>query len=412
MLDCGWPACLSCLARAYYYHVRGRLTSEEAQAIAIFIGALFFADLADAVTSVFNAFEKMEYPAGLSTATEVGKVALGGLVLLPPLNLGFVGLSWVSLLMNVVQVIWLYAVMRSQLLPAQPGRRSIALELPLQLKMLRESYPLMINNLLATVYWRISVWVLFDLAGAVAVGIFSAGMKYVDGLNVIPAYFTLAIFPLMSRYARSSKEGVARAYRLAMQVLFITALPVTVFVTFAATPMISVLGGAAYLPDSAIALSIMFWSVPIGFMNSVTQYALIAVGQQRFLTWAFIIGVLFTGAANIIFVPRYGYRAAAAIMIPAELSLFICFSWAVQRHVARISWLKLCGAPLVAAVADAAVVGALQRVRIALVPALGAGFLAYLVLLAVLGTFRDPDLMMLWARLGARRLPWQRPATL
>jgi O-antigen/teichoic acid export membrane protein len=143
---------------AYYYHVRGRLTSEEAQAIAIFIGALFFADLADAVTSVFNAFEKMEYPAGLSTATEVGKVALGGLVLLPPLNLGFVGLSWVSLLMNVVQVIWLYAVMRSQLLPDQPGRRSITLELPLQLQMLRESYPLMINNLFASVCGSSSTW--------------------------------------------------------------------------------------------------------------------------------------------------------------------------------------------------------------------------------------------------------------
>ena len=28
----------------------------------------------------------------------------------------------------------------------------------------------------------------------------------------------------------------------------------------------------------------MIWSIPIGFVNSVTQYVLIAVNQQRFLT--------------------------------------------------------------------------------------------------------------------------------
>ena len=98
------------------YRAGGKLSGEEAQAIAIFIGALFFANIADAISSVFNGFEKMEYPAGLATAVTVGKVALGALVLLPPFNMGFVGLAWVSLVMNVVQVIWLYVVMQAKVL--------------------------------------------------------------------------------------------------------------------------------------------------------------------------------------------------------------------------------------------------------------------------------------------------------
>ena len=72
----------------------------------------------------------------------------------------------------------------------------------LQRHMLVESGPLMINHLLATVFWRISQFILFGAAGAAALGIYSAGVKYLDGLNVIPSYFTLAIFPLMSRYVR------------------------------------------------------------------------------------------------------------------------------------------------------------------------------------------------------------------
>jgi O-antigen/teichoic acid export membrane protein len=391
----------------YYYSLRGRLTVEEAQAIAIFVLALFFANIADAISSVFIAYEKMEYPASLSTAMTVGKVALGGLVLLPPFNMGFVGLTLVSLLMNILQVVWLYVILRREILPDQPVWSGYSLRL--QRKMLGESGPLMINNLLASVFWRFGVWILFDAAGAVAVGIFSAGLKYVDGLNVIPAYFTLAIFPLMSRYASTSKEGVVKAYRLALQLLLLIALPIAVFVTFAATPMIRILGGAAYLPDSATALSIMIWSIPIGFMNSVTQYALIAVGQQRFLTRAFIIGVVFTVTANVIFIPRYGYIAAAALMIPAELSLFIPFYWAVRRYVAPISWVSLCGIPFLAMALDAGVVYALTHLGFNLLLALASGAFMYLAALVIFGTFRSPDFAILWARFGWR-LPWLAPA--
>jgi O-antigen/teichoic acid export membrane protein len=53
--------------------------------------------------------------------------------------------------------------------------------------MVRVSGPLMINHLLATIFWRIDVWILFPLAGAAAVGLYSIGLKYIDGLNIIPS---------------------------------------------------------------------------------------------------------------------------------------------------------------------------------------------------------------------------------
>src|SRR5450759_897425 len=131
--------------------------------------------------------------------------------------------------------------------------------------------------------------------------------------------------------------------------LMIVALPIAVFACFAATPLVQIAGGTAFLPDSATSLSIMIWSIPIGFVNSVTQYVLIAVNQQRFLTKEFLIGVVFTTLANLILVPRYGSLAASAILIPAELSLFIPFAWAVHRYVAPMPWLALTGRPILGA---------------------------------------------------------------
>jgi O-antigen/teichoic acid export membrane protein len=394
------------------YRAGGQMSIEEAQAIAIFAAALLFANVADAISSVFNAFEKMEYPAGLATATTVGKVALGALVLLPPLNFGFVGLAGVSLVMNVVQVVWLYAMLQSKVLnaentAAQPAERQnrdarslrARLDWPLQKRMFIESGPLMINNLLATVYWRISQFVLRYAAGAAALGIFSVGVKFIDALNVIPSYFTLAIFPLMSRYANAGNGSLVRAYRLAVQLLLIVALPIAVFATFAATPLVQIVGGTAFLPDSATVLAIMIWSIPIGFVNSVTQYVLIAVNKQGFLTRAFIIGVTFTGAANLYFVPRYGHIAAAIILIPAELSLFIPFAWAVHRYVAPMPWLSMTGRPLLAAAGNALVVWLCNRAGVPLIVGLTAGFAVYVALLWVLGAFHGDDFAVLRARL-------------
>ena len=120
--------------------------------------------------AVFNAFEKMEYPAGTATAIAVGKVALGALVLLPPLNLGFVGLAGVSVRHEPgAGDLALRCCCERKVLPGaardeQAGRAPVrvgqrrsgrhtpgrGLDWGLQRHMLRESGPLMINHLLAT----------------------------------------------------------------------------------------------------------------------------------------------------------------------------------------------------------------------------------------------------------------------
>ncbi len=384
------------LAVGAAYRLWGGLTPAEAWTIALFAFALFVAGIADAFSAVFNAYEKMEYPAGVATATAVAKVMLGTLVLLPPLSWGFVGLAGVSVLMNVVQTIWLYLLLRQKLLtPTWTTDRA------LQKQMLSASWPLMINHLLATIFFRIDVWILKPLSGAGAVGLYGAAYKYIDGLNVIPAYFTLAIFPLMARLARDSHESMARAYILALRLLLIISLPIAVLTTFLARPLILLLGGEQFLPGSAWALQILIWSIPIGFVNSVTQYVLIAVDQQRFLTRAFAIGVAFNVVTNLIFIPRYSYLAAAATTIFSELALLIPFYYAVRRHVAPVPWIDVTWRPALAAAAMGVVLW--EGARWSLVGAAVAAGLVYVAVLLASGASREADLASLLQRLPGRR---------
>ena len=67
---------------------------------------------------------------------------------------------------------------------------------PSRSSMLRDSYPLMINQLLATLFFKVAVLLLEWLVKDPRVlGWYSTAYKYIDAVGIIPAYFTMAIFP-------------------------------------------------------------------------------------------------------------------------------------------------------------------------------------------------------------------------
>jgi O-antigen/teichoic acid export membrane protein len=261
-------------------------------------------------------------------------VALGVPALL--LGWGIVGLAVVSVVVNVFTLLIL-----TRLSFRMFFRPHIESDPALRREMVRESFPLMINHLLATLFFKIDVPLLQSLQGSTVVGLYSAAYKWVDALNIIPAYSTIALFPVMSRQAGEDKPALLRSYTIGIKLLVALALPLAVATTFVAPALMLLLGGSEYLPHSAIALQIMIWSIPFGWINSITNYVLIALGQQTKLTRAFIIGLSFNLIANLILIPRFSYIAAAAITILSELVEGLPFYYYVEKTLGPVLWLRM-----------------------------------------------------------------------
>jgi O-antigen/teichoic acid export membrane protein len=267
---------------------------------------------------------------------------------------------------------------------------------------------LMINHLLATIFWRIDVWILRPLAGAAAVGLYSIGLKYLDGLNIIPSISTMAIFPLMSRFARSESNSLLRSYILSLRLLTMISLPIAMAVTFLARPLVFIVGGVqyldvpgvfhifgqniAYMGGADLAFQVIIWSIPIGFVNSVTQYVLIAVNQQHYLTRAFILGVVFNVAGNLILIPRLGYVGAALATILSEFSLLFPFYYSVRRNVGHVPWLQVYGPPLLATGLMGLATYGLMLAGVNVWLAVAGGLVVYLVGLILTGALRGEDM--------------------
>ncbi len=359
------------------------------------------------LSAVFMAFEVMVIPAVVSTVTTLLKVGLGATVLL--MGWGFVGLATASIAVNALTMTILLVLLSILFFRPHADTR-----VGLQRRLAFEAYPLMINHLLATLFFKIDYFLLERLWGSTVIGWYSIAYKVVDAVGIIPPTFTMAIFPLLSRYANSSRESLLKAYMLSIKLLFSLGLFIALLSTGLAYPLVTLIGGSAYLPHSAVALELIVWYMPLGFINSVTQYVLIALDQQRYVTKAYVVGLACGLAANLLLIPRYGYPAAAAVHILSEAALLVPFYIGVRRYLAPVPWVRTLWRPAASAGVAGLFFWLLRAQPLAAVAPLAA--LVYLGFLLALGTFDAGDRAVLaqvlpldrvWLRLR-RVLPLRR----
>jgi O-antigen/teichoic acid export membrane protein len=342
-----------------------RLSGDTALAILLLALAQVPASLSTGVTALFYVYEKAEIPAALTVVTVLLKVSFGVPILL--MGGGFVGLAASSVVVNGITLALLSGIaFRTFFRPRWEDDPALRRE------MVRESAPLMLNHLLATMFFKIDVPILQALKGDVQVGWYSTAYKWLDALNIIPAYTTFAVFPVISRQAAGSTEAMRRSVILTLKGLAAVAVFTAVLFTFLAEPLSYLLGGAQYLPHAAIALRIMIWSIPIGWMNSLINYVLVALGRQRYQTKAFLIALGFNALSNLLAIPLFGYVAAAVITILSEIVEGLAFYYDLRRRMGPLPWGEILGRPLLAGVVMGGLMAALWRTTPVLALPLGA----------------------------------------
>ncbi len=317
------------------------LTRPEMLATALIMIGMVFSGMSKGVTGLFYVHEEAEVPNAMTTVTTILKVGFGVTVLL--MGFGFVGLAAVSILTNVITLSLLLAIALRRYTLRGPWR----LDWALQRQMLHAGFPLMLIHLLQTVFISIDSYLLRVLLpnGQEVAGWYSSAYKWFNALQIVPSFFTLALFPIISRRITESINAARQMYALSLKLMLLLALPVAAVTHYLAVPLVQLVAGAEFLPAGAIALQIVIWSIPLGWLNSVTNYVLISLGLESKQPRAFTVAVLFNIIANLIFIPRYSYVAAGVTTILSELVLLVLFDYYLRQKMAGIQWGALWGRP-------------------------------------------------------------------
>ncbi len=371
------------LGAIYLYEINsGLLGQNTILAIVLLSIGMLFSTISTGITAVFYAFEKAEYPAAISSFSTILKVILGLIALI--LGYGFVGLAGASIIVNILTLSALIVIIRKLFFKPQTE-----FNLDLQKQMVSESFPLMINHLLATLFFKVDIPMIRTMRGQSEVGRYSTAYKFIEAFNIVPSFFTFAIFPLMSQQANTDKKSLIKTYHFAIKLLVVIAIPIAIITSTLAPFLITILGGEEFLPTGAIALQIMVWSIPFGWINSVTNYLLVAINQVRKLTNAFLIATIFNIVVNIIFIPIYGFYAAAISTILSELLLGILFQSTVYKQLSPTPFSKLFGRILMAATLLVTVIITLSRISILL--SIIIGICSYLSIVLYVDVFNQHE---------------------
>ncbi len=363
---------------ALIYWATGTIDSRALLTTAVLALGLPLAAVNQAYASVYDAWERIDRRALVVAGTSALTVGLG-LVLLAA-GLGVVGIALAGLISSGVTLFALgrpvgFALLRQSVGTQHDDLRQLA----------RHALPLMLNSLLATAFIQIDILILQALQGTAVVGHYNAAYKFLNAMNVLPAAVVLAAFPLMARAAGDPAE-LARWFTRTWRVLVTAGAGLVVLFFIFAEPWIDTLLGPEFLPETATALAILIWFLPLSYLNGTLQYVVIASDRQAKLTPAFLVATLVNLGMNLALVPIWGFVAAAATTIGSEVVLLVGLGWILRKDRLQRRVLEPAARPILAAGAAAAV--ALLLRDFAWIAAALAAMATYVVTLIVIGGLR------------------------
>jgi O-antigen/teichoic acid export membrane protein len=183
----------------------------------------------------------------------------------------------------------------------------------------------------ANLYDRFDIVLLSKLAGDYATGIYSAAYRPLGTIQLVPYGVLYSILPALSRGAQGGRERLERAMGFLLSAAFVVVLVTMVY----AGPAVTLLFGARY-SESAVALKILIWAVILRFVNYALNVRLLAGGHERVFVVTSLVCFGVNVIGNLVFVPLYSWKAAAAITIATEFVLFVQNVYWLRRIVGAV----------------------------------------------------------------------------
>lgn len=195
--------------------------------------------------------------------------------------------------------------------------KTLHCSLPVILKMLKESYPLILSGAAIMIYMRVDQVMIGQMVGDKEVGIYSSAVKVIELWHFLPMMLSQMLIPVLIRANKKSNADfeaqLQRQYNFMTLVGYGIALPMTLF----ADPIIALLYGPNYQGAGSI-LMVSVWSVV--FINlGLQRTSFLTV--KRLLHWhpLTIVAAMITNVGlNLVLIPKYGGMGAAVATLVSQ----------------------------------------------------------------------------------------------
>lgn len=265
------------------------------------------------VTSLFEVFQEflrikrqVGWYSRFAVWRSIGSLGIG-LLLIFFLKRGIEGLLWGAILCVVIMLPLLWRKVKKGVFALHVKIDSFSTK-----EMAKYGYPIVVGNLAAWILSLSDRYILEVFRGAKEVGIYSASYNIADrSIMLLASLFMLASTPILIHIWE--KEGKSRSREFLNKITryyLIVCVPAVVGLSVLSKPIIKIMTGEQYTEGYKIipfvALGVLFLGLQKRFNDGLLLYK-----KTNFIAFAVILSGLLNLGLNLLFIPRYGYFAAA-----------------------------------------------------------------------------------------------------
>ena len=196
-------------------------------------------------------------------------------------------------------------------------------------KIIRQSLPVGLISILALLYFKIDTLILSIFRGTEEVGIYNLAYKVLENILVLWGYYLATVYPLLASLLKKQEKKMWEIWKRSNIIAVGSGLMLMLIGYVFAPLVIRILGGEGF-KESILALRILLFSVPLFFINNLFYYFFLVREKMKQLLATIASSLMLNLILNIIFIPKWGYLAAAFNTLLTEGYVLFCYSFIFQ----------------------------------------------------------------------------------
>ncbi|MBI2334907.1 flippase [Candidatus Daviesbacteria bacterium] len=202
-------------------------------------------------------------------------------------------------------------------------------------QVLTGSLPYGLLAILGLIYFRIDTLMLSYMRGNFETGIYGAAYKFLEAIIFIPGAFSVVLFPTLAKLHDGNIEEMKKIYFKSMKLMVVSGIMLLIAYFFILPEVIRF-----FLPqylEATDAIKILSFSIPFIFM--ATPGVQVMLSSNKYLKEVIYFSsltVVFNIVFNLIFIPKFGFRAAAWITVVSDIMSFMLFYLLINRKIFAI----------------------------------------------------------------------------
>lgn len=295
--------------------------------IFLFTLTFLFAAVLVPLTTILKANERFDLSTVLLLLNQILTMATG--IILLWMGLGYFALLLTGFVAMPVQILLtLWTVRRHDLgtLPwnIHPGGWS---------KFILASLPFGLTSLALTFNFNVDTVILGLFHSDGQVGFYNAAYRLIfNGVSVVGGFLAVMTPSLAREFVRDS-ERVQRWVATSLHWMMLFSIPAATGLALLAPRIIVLLYGADYA-ESAPALAILAWDIPLLLLNAFFGNVTAAVGLERPAARIYLGSAGLNLALNLAFIPSFGIIAASWVTVATDVISAVIFVILLHRNMA------------------------------------------------------------------------------